>query len=153
MPVIRINKKGYEALQNRHKQTDVPISIIASKAIISALEPKVKPNPELKQSKSDPRLQEMKTIFFDAWERNNGFKPVGFGAIDISHLKQIIAKLDKLPDVTSVTDVFNVIMSNLPEWYKSQSLKVINSKLNELIAEIKRSKSTSNQSAVNHYGL
>ena len=153
MSVIRINKKGYEMLRKRHEETGASITWIASNAIISALSEKKRANPELKKTKSDPRLQEMKTIFFETWEANNGFKPVSFGSIDVSHLKQIITKLDKLTDVTNVTEVFRVIMSNLPEWYKSQSLKVLNSKLDELIAEIKRKQTTGNQAAVNHYGL
>jgi len=151
MPVIRINKQGYEALQHRHNETGASITYLASNAIIEALKPKKKAS--LKKGKSDPRLQEMKQIFWDTWTENNGFNPVGFGAVEISHLKQIITKLDKITDVTNVTSLFKVIMSNLPEWYKSQSLKVINSKLNEIIAEIKRNGTSKNDEARNYYGF
>jgi len=153
MPVIRINKQGYEALQHRHNETGASITYIASQAIIEALKPKKRSNPELKKSKSDPRLQEMKRIFFESWEANNGFKPINFGAVDVSHLKQIIRKLDNITDVTNVTQLFSVIMTNLPEWYKRQSLKVINSKLDELIAEIKQRRIGEDEQARQYYGF
>ena len=44
-------------------------------------------------------------------------------------------------------------MENLPEWYKDKTLKVINSKLDEIIAAIKRNKTSQTSEAANYYGF
>jgi hypothetical protein len=85
---------------------------------------------------------ECKGIFLDAYRAhtNAGYY---FAAKDAGALKQIVVKIEHLndsaeADLTKAT--FGALMKNLPKWYRDSafSLAVINSKFNEIIAEIRK---------------
>ena len=90
-------------------------------------------------------------IFFnpakDAWfEYHPDFN---FDASEGSALKSLVKKIiksvkEKTPEADMTPEVlktsFSVLLQCLPDWYKSQNLKVINSKYDTLISEIKNKK-------------
>jgi hypothetical protein len=70
-----------------------------------------------------------------------------FGAVQGKALKIMLRKLETIlqaagKEITAeeITNTFKYVCQNLPEWYKEKDLQVINSKLNEVITEIKNNK-------------
>jgi hypothetical protein len=62
-----------------------------------------------------------------------------FGGQQGKALKSILKKIEKLrknPEV-SIVESFKMLCQRLPDWYKTKDLPVIDSKFNEIIAEIK----------------
>ena len=137
--IIRLREKAGKILKDKNKETKVPITVLASDAI----EGFYNPNPKLHKEKGDPRFSRIKEMFIDQWETANRAKYY-FTAADAGNLKQLIRKLDNLNESDKpIEELFGAILSNLPQWYKTQNIKVINGKFNELIAEIRAGKQKS----------
>ena len=73
-----------------------------------------------------------------------------WSGMDGKHLlelqKKIISSLknsgNEDPKEAEVVQILGIIMHNLPEWYKGKGVAIINSKYNDIVNEIKRTKST-----------
>jgi hypothetical protein len=85
---------------------------------------------------------ECRDIFLDAYRAHTG-AGYYFAAKDAGALKQTLVKIEHLnssadADLTKAT--FEALMKNLPKWYRDNafSLTVINSKFNEIVAEIRK---------------
>lgn len=70
-----------------------------------------------------------------------------FNGMSGKHLKQLLDKIKTLLEKTnndtsdqSILSMFELIINNLPDWFKDKDLPVINSKFNEIIEQIKNSK-------------
>lgn len=76
----------------------------------------------------------------DFWLKE--FKPDWtFGGQQGKALKSIIKKTQKIVgDETKIVKAFKKMCSNLPEWYRNKDLPVIDSKFNEIIADIRSKK-------------
>lgn len=58
----------------------------------------------------------------------------------ITKIKDVQGKSNKESTDVSVLESFKLICENLPEWYKEKDLPIIDSKFNEIMAEIKNNK-------------
>ena len=147
MPVIRINSNAFQLLLDEHHKSRIPMIHLASDAIENTFKKHKKKN-------VDPRFNDIKEIFFDMWEEQNGFKYLDFGPADAAHIKQIIAKLDKINiKDADIRDMFKLIMERLPDFYRGKNIKIINGKLTEIIATIKRDAINKDQQTRSHFGF
>ncbi len=72
-----------------------------------------------------------------------------FGGQQGKAMKSILTKLNAIiKDVSPPPEVFKMICLNLPEWYKTKDLPVIDSKFNEIITEIKNSKNGKSKTTI-----
>jgi DNA-binding Lrp family transcriptional regulator len=85
-----------------------------------------------------------------------------FNGMSGKHLKQLLDKIKTLLEKTnndtsdeSMISMFELIINNLPDWFKDKDLPVINSKFNEIIEQIKNSKNGKNKpsSKFNGFGI
>ena len=60
-----------------------------------------------------------------------------FGGVQGKAINSIIKKLKKVFPENDVVEIFKMMCLKLPEWYKDKDLSVIDSKLNEILSEIK----------------
>lgn len=86
-------------------------------------------------------FSQCRDTFLEAYKKHTGFD-YSFGAKDGKALVSIISKIGNLEsslDDVMKLDSFNVLICNLPDWYKQNafSLTVINNKFNEIVASIK----------------
>ena len=108
-----------------------------TKFITSVLDKAEQPVKQTKP-KADPRTKEIVDIFFKEYEKANGIKP-DFGKAEGMHVKQLIKKLDELNESElPIQDLFRAVMQNLPDFYKSKSIRAINGNIKSIIAEIKQ---------------
>jgi hypothetical protein len=131
MSTIRISKEAYSKLLEEHKRTRVAVSIIASDMIMKHYS---KPT----RTKTHPLHTKFIEAFCIHWERLNGFK-YGMTQADVGAVKALIKKCEKLDEKNAGTlELFEIVLEKLPNWYKDKGLAIINSKFNDIIAEIKR---------------
>ncbi len=134
MPAIRIKPEDKERL-------DFMRGLIPSTQFFTLLldnyeQPKEKPIKEKK--KTHPQFQSIKDIYFEYWEKNNGFEYTSWSVVDASATNRLIAQLEKInqSDCT-ISGFFQIIMSKLPDFYKNKTINAINKNLNGIIADIK----------------
>jgi hypothetical protein len=92
--------------------------------------------------KEKTAFTECKGIFLDTYQAHTS-AGYYFAAKDAGALGQIMVKIEHMndsdeADLTKAT--FEALMKNLPKWYRDNafSLAVINSKFNEIVAEIRK---------------
>ena len=129
--IVRLRKEPGEILLKEHKKTDVPITVLAGKAILEKYGPK-------KTKTKHPDFDEMKEIYSDYWMEYNRVAYQWNGVIDNTALNRLIKSLENLnTSDNSLSDLFRIIMGKLPEFYKDKSINAINKNLNGIIATIK----------------
>ena len=87
-------------------------------------------------SKKTPLLETDYSLIVDYWlkEFRIGWT---FGGQHGKAVKSIIKKLNSVFPESNAVEVFKVMCRKLPEWYKDKDLPVIDSKLNEILEQIK----------------
>jgi len=87
-------------------------------------------------AKDLPLVKNDYALIVDFWLKE--FKPSWtFGGQHGKALKSIIKKLTSIFPESNIVDVFKLMCLKLPEWYKDKDLPVIDSKLNEILEQIK----------------
>ena len=135
MPVIRINKQNYEALQAKSIEEDRPLIRVITRILTDALQPKG--NPKIKDKKTHPLFGTLKQIWLDTWKQNNKYDFLSWGAAHSVALNQIIKKIETQDKTNSTVEVFSVIMTQLPQFYKDKFLTAINKNYDTIISDIK----------------
>lgn len=136
MPVIRINKQNYEALQAKAIEEDRPLIRVVTRILTEALKPP-QPNPQLKGKKTHPLFSELKQIFLDTWKANNNYDFLSWGAAHSVALNSIIKKIEIQTEGENTKQVFQIIMDKLPLFYRDKFLTAINKNYDTIIADIK----------------
>jgi hypothetical protein len=109
--------------------------------------------PPKEPEKSESVFTRCKTVFCDAYKRQNGF-PYQFAAREGKALKDIIEKVNGIANHEATDEAliltFTHLIDKLPDWYKQNafSLPVINSKFNEIVTAIKKNGSEKRQSGI-----
>ena len=131
MKPVKITDEAYKVLDQEREKKGISMTFNASKAILEYFKPK-------KQSTKHIHFDELKQIYCDFWNEYNKTVYQWNGVIDNSALNKLIRSLERINTSTyHITDLFKIIMSKLPEFYKDKSINAINKNLNGIIAEIK----------------
>ena len=135
MPVIRINKQNYEALQAKSIEEDRPLIRVVTRILTDALQPKG--NPKIKDKKTHPLFGTLKQIWLDTWKQNNKYDFLSWGAAHSVSLNAIIKKIEVQTEGENTEQVFQIIMDKLPQFYRDKFLTAINKNYDTIISDIK----------------
>ena len=135
MPVIRINKQNYEALQAKSIEEDRPLIRVVTRILTDALQPKG--NPKIKDKKTHSLFGPLKQIWLDTWKQNNKYDFLSWGAAHSVALNQIIKKIETQDKTGSTEEVFIIMMNKLPQFYRDKFLTAINKNYDTIISDIK----------------
>ena len=109
------------------------------KEVVEFLDKKDKPKPNVKTESEYSDFHKMKVFFVEFYKNNTGSK-YHFTGADATAIKQLEKKItEDLNGAQNILEFWEVLLNNLPQWYKDNlSLKVINSKYNELKTAIQQ---------------
>lgn len=96
-----------------------------------------------KAEKPKSIFEECRSVFLEAYRKEVGVVYQYNYGKDGASLKQIIVKIEGMnhsDDADLIKATFQSLISNLPGWYRTHafSLATINSKFNEIVAEIRK---------------
>jgi len=152
--VIRINKQAYEALKIKAKEQDRSLSWMASKLILERIESPPRANPSKTKTKVHPEFARCKELFMNYWKFYNDYDFMSWSGAQAKALNSIIKKIEAQSENKAAPfNVFEIILKNLPEFYKNKTLTAINGNYDTIIAEIKAGTGNKNKQALEYYSL